>query len=219
MGVGYWHCKLSTPVSIHGVEMPSTERESINFKLPKTLTAALRKAAKERKTTATELVIQGLHHILGDVPGVEASVEVRLYQLEEEFFRFKESIGSSTNSQQETRLTSVEAKLEELSNKLARFEGALMQLQSSVNALSSRSGSYGSSRRYSPYSQYNTQPPQLQPFEEENLALRLNTNVATLQEKRATLSQKDFELWTKERDSSKYAWRFNEKDGLYHPVK
>ncbi len=196
--------------------MPSIERESINFKLPKTLTAALRKAAKERNTTATELVIQGLHHILGDVPGVESSVEVRLAQLSEEFFRFKESIGSSTNSQQETRLTSVEAKLEELSNKLARFEGALMQLQSSMNA--GRTGSRGSSRRYSPY-QYNAQPPQLQPFEEENLALRLNTNVATLQEKLATLSQKEFELWTKERDSSKYSWRFNEKDGLYHPVK
>ena len=196
--------------------MPSIERESINFKLPKTLTKALRAAAKERKTTATDLVIQGLHHVLGDVPGVETSVEVRLYQLEEEFFHFKESIGSSTNSQQEARLISVEAKLEELSNKLARFEGALMQLQSSGR---SRSGSYGSSRRYSPYNHYNTQPPQLQPFEEENLALRLNTNVATLQEKRATLSKKDFELWTKERDSSKYAWRFNEKDGLYHPVK
>ncbi len=112
------------PASIHGVEMPSTERESINFKLPKTLTTELRKAARARKTTATELVIQGLRHVLGDVPGVESSVEVRLAQLEEEFFRFKESIGSSTNSQDETRLTNVEAKLEELSNKLARFEGA-----------------------------------------------------------------------------------------------
>ena len=88
--------------------MPSIERESINFKLPKTLTEELRKAAKERDTTATDLVIQGLHHILGDVPGVESSVEVRLYQLEEEFFHFKESIGKSANPQDETRLTNVE---------------------------------------------------------------------------------------------------------------
>ncbi len=41
--------------------MTKFERESINFKLPKPLAAALRKAARERKTTATDLVIQGLH--------------------------------------------------------------------------------------------------------------------------------------------------------------
>ncbi len=213
--MGYWHCKLSTPVSIHGVEMPSTERESINFKLPKSLTAELRKAAKERKTTATELVIQGLHHILGDVPGVEASVEVRLAQLEEEFFRFKESIGSSTNSQQKARLTSVEAKLEELTNRLARFEGALMQLRSSVNA--GRTGSRGSSRRYSPY-QYNSQPPQLEPLDEEKLAMRLSTNVSTLQDRRSTMGKEEFEKWCSERDPSKRKWRYS-SDGLYHPIK
>ncbi|MFB2767897.1 hypothetical protein ACE1AT_01165 [Pelatocladus sp. BLCC-F211] len=193
--------------------MTPTERESINFKLPKPLAAALRKAARERKTTATDLVIQGLHHILGDVPGTEVSVEIRLYQLEEEFFRFQESISSSNNAHQEARLTLVESKLEELSNKLARFEGALMQMQSLVNASRSRYKSSGY-----PY-QYNSAPPQPQPFESEKLAMRLNTTVSTLQEKHATLSQKDFELWCKDRDPSQYAWRFNEKDKLYHPVK
>ena len=93
---------------------------------------------------------------------------MRLYQLEEEFFRFKESIGETANSQDETRLTNVEAKLEELSNKLSRFEGALMQMQSSVNAVCKRRTSY------SPYNQYNTQPPQLMPLEEENLEHRFS---------------------------------------------
>ncbi|ARV59169.1 hypothetical protein BZZ01_11465 [Nostocales cyanobacterium HT-58-2] len=58
--------------------MANVERESINFKLPKTLTKALRTAARERNTTATDLVIQGLHHILGSAPGTETSVEIRL---------------------------------------------------------------------------------------------------------------------------------------------
>jgi predicted nuclease of restriction endonuclease-like RecB superfamily len=110
--------------------MAKIERESINFKLPKPLADALRAKAASLETTATDLVIQGLHHVLGDVPGVETSVEVRLYQIEEEFFSFKSSIGESANPQQETRLTSVEAKLEALTNKLTRFEGALMQMQS-----------------------------------------------------------------------------------------
>ncbi len=53
--------------------MARIERESINFKLPKTLANALRTAAAERKTSATDLVIQGLHHILGDVRGTSVS--------------------------------------------------------------------------------------------------------------------------------------------------
>jgi hypothetical protein len=83
--------------------MARIERESINFKLPKSLADALlcetlreRTAAAKRDTTATELVIQGLHHVLGDVPGVESSVEVRLYQFEEEFFRLKSSINEGS---------------------------------------------------------------------------------------------------------------------------
>jgi len=43
----------------------ASERESINFKFPKPLADALRTAAKQRNTTATDLVIQGLNHILG----------------------------------------------------------------------------------------------------------------------------------------------------------
>ncbi len=198
--------------------MPSIERESINFKLPKTLTAALRKAARDRETTATDLVIQGLHHILGDVPGVEASVEVRLYQLEEEFFRFKESIVEDTNSYDKVRLTNVENKIEALSHQLARLEGALMQIQSSVNT--SRSRSNGASRYKSSYGyNYNTQPPQLEPLDEEKLAMRLSTNAPTVQERRETMTKKEFEKWCSERDPSKRKWKYNAKDKLYHPVK
>ena len=193
--------------------MPQIERESINFKLPKTLTAALRKAARKRETTATDLVIQGLHHILGDVPGVEASVEVRLYQLEEEFFRFKESIGESTNFHEEARLTNVENKIEALSHQLARLEGALMQIQSSVNTsqVRSRKSSY-------PY-QYNSHPPQLEPLDEEKLAMRFSTNAPTVRERRETMTKKEFERWCSERDPSKRKWKYVEKDRLYHPVK
>jgi len=190
--------------------MPQIERESINFKLPKSLTTALRKAAKERDTTATELVIQGLHHILGDVPGVENSIEVRLYQLEEEFFRFKESIGETAKPEDGTRLSSIESKLEALSTQLARFEGALMQLQSSVNT--------GRSRRNS-HSPYNAQPLQIGPLDEEKLAMRFSTNVSTLQDRRSTMGKEEFEKWCSERDPSKRKWEYSSKDGLYHLVK
>ena len=195
--------------------MARIERESINFKLPKTLADALRTAAAKRDTTATELVIQGLHHVLGDVPGVESSVEVRLYQLEEEFFRLKSSHQEgSTNSDSETRLTSVESKIEELSNKLARFEGALNAVAASINASRSRR-----SGGYSPYNQYNSQPVQLEPRDENQLAMRLNTNVPTLLEQRTTLSQEKFIAWSRDRDFGKNGWRYDETSKLYHPVK
>ncbi|MDJ0799655.1 MAG: hypothetical protein QNJ51_23050 [Calothrix sp. MO_167.B12] len=189
--------------------MPSTERESINFKLPKTLTAALRTAAKERNTTATELVIQGLRHVLGDVPGVETSVETRLAQLEEQL-----ASGSSSplDNSTERRLTNLEGKIESLSDRIAQFEGRIMQLQHSFNT---------PNRRYKsgyPY-QYNTQPPQLEPLDENKLAMRLSTNVSTLQERHSTMGKEEFEKWCSERDPSKRKWRYSEKDGLYHPVK
>jgi hypothetical protein len=192
--------------------MARIERESINFKLPKPLADALRAKAAELNTTATDLVIQGLHHVLGDVPGVETSVEVRLYQIEEEFFSLKSNIGSSANPQQETRLTNVEDKLEALTNQLARFEGALIQMQSSINASKSRSRS-----SYAP--DYNAPPPQLEPHDELLLARRLNTNAATLTEQRTTLSPEEFVVWSRERDFSKNGWRYDEKSKLYHPVK
>ncbi|BAZ19020.1 hypothetical protein NIES4071_109050 (plasmid) [Calothrix sp. NIES-4071] len=194
--------------------MTKIQRESINFKLPKSLCDELRSAAITRNTTATDLVIQGLHHVLGDVPGVETSVEIRLYQLEEEFFQLKSSFKSGTCSSDAERISRVEEKLSEFSNQLSRFEGALRVMQNSINASRSRR-----SGGYSPYNQYNSQPPQLQPFDELSLSRRLNTNVSTLQEKRATLSQEEFERWCKDRDTSQYAWRFNEKDNLYHPIK
>lgn len=191
--------------------MVKIERESINFKLPKSLCDALRAAAEQRNTTATDLVIQGLHHILGDVPGVEASVEVRLDQLEEEFWLLKQNVNlKSTNPDLESRLTALENKLSAMSTRLAQFEGAITQLQYSVNSSKSRKSGY-------PY-QFSSQPPQLQPLDENKLALRLNTTVATLTEKRTTLSSKEFESWTRDKDSIKRGWQFNEKDGLYHEV-
>ncbi len=190
--------------------MTRIERESINFKLPKSLTAALRKAARERNTTATDLVILGLHHVLGDAAGIETSVESRLAQLEELLGnRSEERIDHNI----ETRLGSLETKLETVKARIAQFESALITVQNRLNARSSNSR-----KSYAPY-YTQAAPPQLMPFEEKDLVLRLNTSVETLQEKRATLSARDFELWCKERDPSKYAWRFHLKDGLYHPIK
>ena len=191
--------------------MAKVERESINFKLPKPLAEALRAKAAELDTTATDLVIQGLNYILGDIPGVSGSVEIRLYELEEEFWRLKQNTTSfGANPQHESRLIALENKLETVTNQLAKFEGALLVLQSSINASKSRRSSYSQP--------YNSQPIKIEPHDEKKLAFRLSTTVATLTEKRTTLSALEFESWTRDKDSVKRGWRFDEKDGLYHEV-
>jgi hypothetical protein len=102
-----------------GVDMAQIERESINFKLPKPLTAALRKVARERNTTATDLVIQGLHHVLGSVEGIQDSVETRLHKLEEELEYLTGSIEVRADNSTETRLGNVEQKLEAVTTLLS----------------------------------------------------------------------------------------------------
>lgn len=192
--------------------MAKVERESINFKLPKPLVEALRRKAAELDTTATDLVIQGLNHILGDVPGVEGSVEKRLYDLEEEFWHFKEGLKYEGNGSDDSRLTALEDKLEAITTQMTKFEGALVVMQNAINNSKSRKSGYSS------YG-YNSTPAKIEPHDEKKLARRLSTNVATLTERRETLSEKDFIAWTRDRDSMKRGWQFNSKDGLYYEVR
>ncbi len=169
------------------------DRESINFKLPKPLAEALRAAAKERNTTATNLVIQGLHHVLGAVDGVETDVETRLHQIE---------------SNLEAKF---EAKLEAVTIKLAQLEGAMMMLQRNQNTARQRKSAYSN--------YYSGQSAQLVPLKEQDLAWRFGTTAANLREKQQSLNAQDFVRWCQDRDPSKVAWQYDSKDGLYHPVK
>ncbi|MBW4558750.1 MAG: hypothetical protein KME59_23045 [Trichormus sp. ATA11-4-KO1] len=187
--------------------MAHTERESINFKLPKTITNALRTAARERKTTATDLVIQGLHYILGQVPGTEMSVESRLHQLEAQFHQIANGQDARVEDSSKQRLLLLEQKTEAITLKLAQIEGA-------ISLLGQRSST--SHRRQS----YQYHPPQveLQAYQGENLAKRLGVDLATLERERNNQSSKDFERWCRSKDPGSVGWRFGD-DGLFHPIK
>ncbi|MBV6627685.1 MAG: hypothetical protein KI793_32970 [Rivularia sp. (in: Bacteria)] len=155
---------------------------------------------------------RGLLHELGEVPGVEVSTETRLQKLEEELQQLRSSIKERDHIPTDSR---TEEKLEALNNRVAKLEGALGAIQSNAIASNNRR-QYKSSGN--PYNQ-SGRPPQIEALDEQKLALRLNVNIPTLQEKQATLKQTEFEEWSKNRDRGKYMWRFNEKDKLYHPVK
>ena len=189
--------------------MVRIERESMNFKLPKPIAEALRKAASPQPgKTATDIVIRGLIHELGEVPGVEQSAETRLQKLESELILLRSSIEERDNTPTDSR---TEEKLEALNNRVAKLEGALGAIQNNAHASNNRQ----SYRKYSgnPYNQ-SGKPAQIAALSEQKLALRLNVNIPTLKEKHLSLDKQEFEEWSKERDRGNYMWRFNEKDKL-----
>ncbi|NJL77918.1 MAG: hypothetical protein HC917_01945 [Richelia sp. SM2_1_7] len=184
----------------------------MNFKLPKPLAEALRKAASPQPgKTATDIVIRGLLHELGDIPGVEVCTEVRLQKVEEQLNQLAQSIvrgqGNEPQTQSNASSERTEEKFEALNRRVAQLEGALIAIQRNGSASNNQ-------RRYknsgNPYNQ-SGKPAQIAALDEQKLALRLNVNIPTLQEKHATLSTSEFGEWSKNRDRGKYTWRFNEK--------
>ncbi|BAZ33146.1 hypothetical protein NIES4074_56560 [Cylindrospermum sp. NIES-4074] len=196
--------------------MKKVERESINFKLPKPLVEALRARARELETTATDLVIRGLHHILSSTAedtdnSIEASVETRLHELETQLTQVASRIDSrvenGVDEELKQRFTHFEQKTEAIALRLAQIEGA-------ISLLSQRSST--PQRRQS----YQYHPPQLelQAYTGENLAKRLGIDAATLKRELHNQSSKDFERWCRSKDPGSVGWRFGD-DGLFHPIK
>ena len=133
--------------------------------MPKPLAIALRKAASPQPgKTATDIVIRGLLHELGEIPGVEVSTETRLQELEKELQQLRSTIQGQDNSPTDSR---TEEKLEALNNRVAKLERAFSAIQRN------NFGASNNYRRYksggNPYNQTG-RPSQIQPRAEETLA-------------------------------------------------
>lgn len=190
------------------------ERVLMSFRIPKTLAEALRKASSPQPgNTATDIVIRGLIHELGDIQGIEVCTAARLQMLEEKFEQLIENNQEQPPASTDSR---TQEKLEALNNRVAKLEGALGAIQNNNFGASNNRRRYNSSGN--PYNQTG-RPAQIGALDEQKLALRLNVKIPELKEKHETLSATEFEEWSKSRDRGKYSWRFNAKDGLYHPKK
>ena len=145
--------------------MTRVERESMNFKLPKPIASALRKAASPQPgKTATDIVIRGLLHELGEIPGVEPSAETRLQKLEEELILLRSSIKERAETPTDFR---TEEKIEALNNRIAKLEGALGAIQHNNFGASNNYRRYKNSGN--PYNQ-SGRPPQIEALDEQKLA-------------------------------------------------
>ncbi len=191
--------------------MAKIERESINFKLPKSLVTALRAKARKLNTTATDLVIQGLHHVLEREISTEDSIEKRLYKIEERLEHFASRIENRIERDTELQpLSNLEQKLQEVTNRLALLESAIVQLQR---------GHTQKKRKSTAYPYYQQASVELQPFTQENLARRLATDAVTLSNNRKMMSQSEFLSWCRSRDPGSVGWRYQDSDQLYYPIK
>ena len=203
----------------------ASERESINFKLPKSITNALRAKAKELNTTATDLVLMGLNHVLdGKFDGKGNSVDEEVKNILKHIAQIESSrIDGGTETQtigtdkgvdtgvekaSSEKFAALEQKVENISTRLAKIEGAI--------AVLGRSQGGGGARRQS----YNHIPPpmELQPYTADNLGRRLGIDVKTLEREMKNLNEREFESWCRSRDPSGMWWKF-ENDGFYHPQK
>ena len=165
------------------IDMTQVERESMNFRLPKPLAQALRKAASPQPgKTATDIVIRALTQELGNIQGIEVCNYVRLQKLEEELQQLRSGIQERDNSPRDFR---TEEKLESLNNRVAKIEGALGAIQPSNFGASNNYRRYKNSGN--PYNQ-SGRPPQIEALDEQKLALRLNVKIPELKEKHETLS-------------------------------
>lgn len=101
----------------------------------------------------------------------------------------------------------LETKLEVITKKLEQIEQVIA------------SGRYNSvSPRKQAYS-YEQPQVELQPKANEKLAPRLGISPQSLIVTREELSTQDFLNWTRNRDPSSTAWKWNDKTKLYYPVK
>ncbi|AFZ28403.1 hypothetical protein Cylst_6634 (plasmid) [Cylindrospermum stagnale PCC 7417] len=196
--------------------MKKVERESINFKLPKPLVEALRAKARELETTATDLVIRGLHHVLSLTAedtdnGIDTNVETRLQELETQLIlvasRIEGRVDNGGDDDLKQRFLQFEQKTEAISLRLAQIEGA-------ISLLSQRSSTPQKRQSY----QYHPPQLELQAYTGENLAKRLGIDAATLKRELHNQSSKDFERWCRSKDPGSVGWHFGD-DGLYHPIK
>ena len=225
----------------------ATERESVNFKLPLPLVEALRAKAKEQNTSATELVVQGLHLILGQTEGIDFSpsdvidvmhdIITRLEVLEadsasdatatvngieDRLHQIETSLDHLANSiEKSIEATSKQQQTERLSSLETKLETIALRLDQLTLALGQQRLPHSNTgrRTFSPSSnQFYQRQVEVQSYTQENLAKRLGVDAATLTRERENKSASEFESWSRNRDPSSLGWRKGD-DGFYHPIK
>ena len=180
------------------------------IRVPTPLIEAVQKLSRLHRLGHKNAVLQGLKELVSEIDSNSdidfGASDEALHQLALRLEKLESR--DSSDSDVVKSVTSLEQKLEAIQTRIAQMEGAIALL--------------GQRQQTSPKRQaFTYHPPQvkLQPYNGENLAKRLGIDVATLERSLSSLSPKDFDSWCRSKDPSSMAWRYDQRDGLYHPVK
>lgn len=189
------------------------------LRVPTPLIPTVQELSRLHREGYTKALLQRLQELIANIDsnsdidfGADSEAVKQLAQrLEELESRLANSDSETDNksiAKLEKSLGSLEQKLEAVTLKLAILESAVVQKQYAPKK--GYRTSYGNP--------YVPQALELQPFTEENLARRLAVDTSTLIKQRKSLSEAEFEKWSRSRDASRTGWRYHESDGLYHPI-
>ena len=225
------------------------ERESVNFKLPLPLVEALRAKAKEQNTSATDLVVQGLHLILGQTEGIDfSSSDVIVIDVMHDIITRLEALSARSASDAtatvngiEDRLHQIETALDHLANSIEKSIEAtskqqqterLSSLETKLEAIALRLDQLTNALGQLRLNHSNTGRRQFSPSSNQFYQRQVEVQSYT-QDNLAKRLGVDAATLTRERENKSASefesWSRNRDpsslgwrkgdDGLYHPVK
>ncbi|MFN6565644.1 hypothetical protein [Dendronalium sp. ChiSLP03b] len=159
------------------------------IRVPTALIPVVRRLSKLHRQGHTIALLQGLEELISQF---DSNIDIDV------------APSSKSVLQLEKKL---ETKLDVITKKLELIERAMA------------SGRYNTTRpRRQAYS-YQQSQVELQPKANENLAQRLAVSPQSLIAERENKSAQEFISWTRNRDPMSVGWEWNDKQGLYYPVK
>ncbi len=199
--------------------MPNENKPSEMIRVPTPLIPAVRELSRLHRQGRTSELLHSLDELilaLDSNTRSANSTNQTILAICERLDNLESQLSGESNSKETPsihNLVDLEQKIEAITNRMAQFAEAIIQIQNHLNNQPRRRN-----KSYYNNSYYQGQTPRIQPLTEESLASRLGVSVETVRSERINLQPPLFVAWCKRKDTSGIGWEFNQDTGLYHPV-
>ncbi len=199
--------------------MPNENKPSEMIRVPTPLIPAVRELSRLHRQGRTSELLHSLDELILALDSNSRSANSTnqtILAICERLDNLESQLSGESNSKETPsihNLVDLEQKIEAITNRMAQFASAIIQIQNHLNNQPRRPN-----KSYYNNSYYQGQTPRIQPLTEESLASRLGVSVETVRSERINLQPPLFVAWCKRKDTSGIGWEFNQDTGLYHPV-
>ncbi|RCJ42454.1 hypothetical protein A6770_34680 [Nostoc minutum NIES-26] len=159
------------------------------IRVPTALIPVVRQLSKLHRQGHTIALLQGLEELISQF---DSNIDIDVAPSNKSVLQLEKKL---------------ETKLDVITKKLELIERAMA------------SGRYNTARPRSSAYSYQQSQVELQPKANENLAQRLAVSPQSLIAERENKNAQEFISWTRNRDPMSVGWEWNDKQGLYYPVK